>query len=95
MDQQTNPMPERGNGGSLIHLGAGQNEPQRINVAVNGMITKVKKITTTDEGKLQVVLETEGMDDDVIGHVKSMLTLQQTCLVQVHMVPVQRDLFDA
>jgi len=95
MDQQTNPMPERGNGGALIHLGAEQEVPQPINVAVHGMTTKVKKITTTDEGKLQVVLETEGMDDSTIGHVKSMLTLQQTCLVQVSMVPVQRDLFDA
>ena len=95
MDQHTNPMPERGNGGALIHLGAGQDEPQRINVSVNNMTTKVKKITTTDEGKLQVVLETEGMDDSTIGQVKAMLMLQQTCLVQVSMMPVQRDLFDA
>ncbi len=95
METQINPMPERGNGGALIHLGAGQVMPEPINASVNGMTTRVKKITTTDEGKLQVVLETEGMDDNIIGHVKSMLTLQQTCLVQVTMVPVQRDLFDA
>jgi hypothetical protein len=95
MNPQTNSTPDDGQGGALIHLGAGQETPAPINVTVEGMTTKVKKITTTDEGKLQVVLESEGMDDNTIGHVKTMLTLQQTCLVQVSMVPVQRDLFDA
>jgi len=64
-------------------------------VAVSDMVVKLKKITTTDEGKLQVVLETEGMDDSAIKGVQDMLTLQQTCMVMVSMVPLQRDLFDA
>jgi len=59
------------------------------------MTTKVKKITTTDEAKLQVVLETEGMDDEALEQIKSMLILQQSCLVKVSMVPVQQDMFDA
>ena len=34
---------------------------------------RIKKITTTDEGRLQVVLESEGMDNSAIGQVKDML----------------------
>lgn len=95
MDRRTESAPERETGGEIVHLGAGQERPRPIDARVDGMTVKVKKITTTDEGRLQVVLETEGMDDDVIGQVKSMLTLQQSCLVRVTMTPVQRDLFDA
>jgi hypothetical protein len=95
MDRRTDPAPERETGGEIVHLGAGRERPAPIDARVDGMTVKVRKITTTDEGRLQVVLETEGMDDAVIGQVKSMLTLQQSCLVRVTMTPVQRDLFDA
>ena len=78
----------------VIDLTAGQ-EPPVVQARVSGMTTKVKKITTTDEAKLQVVLETEGMDDEALEQIKSMLILQQSCLVKVSMVPVQRDIFDA
>ncbi len=66
-----------------------------INAKVNGIIMRVKKITTTDESKLQVVLETEGFDELTLDQLKDMLTLQQTCPVSVSMVPVQRDMFDS
>lgn len=66
-----------------------------ITARVDGMTTRIKRIQTTDEGKLQVVLEAEGMDDDALEQVKDMLVLQQSALVKVSMAPVQRDLFDA
>jgi len=78
----------------VIDLSAGQ-QPPVVHARVTGMTTKVKKITTTDEAKLQVVLETEGMDDEALEQIKAMLVLQQSCLVKVSMVPVQRDMFDA
>ncbi len=62
---------------------------------VTDYIMKVRKITTTDEAKVQVVLETEGASDESLEQLKAMLTLQQTCPVSVSMSPVQRDLFDA
>lgn len=78
----------------VIDLSAGQ-QPPEVNARVSGMTTRVKKITTTDEAKLQVVLETEGMDDEALEQIKEMLVLQQSCLVKISMVPVQRDMFDA
>ncbi len=66
-----------------------------IDAKVNGIIMRVKKITTTDESKLQVVLETEGFDELTLDQLKDMLTLQQTCPVKVSMAPVQRDMFDS
>lgn len=66
-----------------------------ITARVRDMTTRIKRIQTTDEGKLQVVLEAEGMDDDALEQVKDMLVLQQSALVKVSMAPVQRDLFDA
>lgn len=78
----------------VIAIGAERAEPPAT-VRVDDITTRIKKITTTDEGKLQVNLETEGMDDNAITQAKDMLSLQQTCLVTVSMAPVQRDLFDA
>lgn len=63
--------------------------------SVSGFMMKLKKITTTDEAKVQVVLETEGASEDSLNQLKSMLVLQQTCPVLVSMEPVQRDIFDA
>lgn len=81
-----------GNDSALIHISAdGQTLP--IEARVEDLTTKVKKITTTDEGKLQIVLEAEGMDYDALGQVKELLTLQQQSLVVVSMTPVQRELF--
>ena len=95
MSQHTNRAPDDETAGTtMIHIG-GKAAPQEPNVSVRDMVTKVKKITTTDEGRLQVVLETEAMDDNAIAQVKDMLVLQQACLVQVTMVPVQPELFDA
>ena len=87
MDTQTNDK-------RVIDLSAGQ-QPPKAEARVTGMTTKVKKITTTDDAKLQVVLETEGMDDEALAQIKEMLVLQQSCLVKVSMLPVQRDMFDA
>ena len=53
----------------VIDLNAGERPPE-VTARVRGMTTKVKKITTTDEAKLQVVLETEGMDDEALEQIK-------------------------
>lgn len=78
----------------LIHLGAEVEGPAQVTAKVEAITSKIKKVQTTDEGKLQVTLETEGLDDDAIGKVKEMLSLQQSTLVKVDMRPVQRELFN-
>lgn len=78
----------------VIELNPAERPPD-VTARVTGMTTKVKKITTTDDARLQVVLETEGMDDEALEQIKAMLVLQQSCLVKVSMVPLQMDLFDA
>jgi len=65
----------------------------QITARVTDLTAKVKRIQTTDEGKLQVVLEAVGLDDDAIGQVREMLVLQQACPVLVSMEAVQMDLF--
>lgn len=78
--------------GNMIHISPdGQTLP--VESRVDELTTKVKKITTTDEGKLQIVLETEGMDNDALAQVKELLVLQQSSLVQVSMQPTQQDIF--
>ncbi len=79
----------------IVTLNPANQVPVPVTARVHNLQAKIKKITTTDEGKLQVVLETEGMDDDAILQVKAMLVLQQTAMVRVTMDPVQQDLFDA
>jgi len=79
---------------AMIEIGAEHQAPP-VTARVSGMTMRVKKITATDDGKLQVTLETEGMDDHALAQVEAMLVLQQSCLVNVSMLPTQRDLFEA
>jgi hypothetical protein len=60
---------------------------------VEDLAAHVRRITTTDEGKLQIVLEGEGLDDPVIAKVRDLLQLQQD-LVLVTIRPAQGDLFN-
>lgn len=73
----------------------GKTDPKPITARVDDMTVRVKKITTTDDGKLNVTLESEGMSDEALENVKDMLVLQQAGIVKLSMLPVQRDLFDA
>lgn len=59
---------------------------------VEDLAAYVRRITTTDEGKLQIVLEGEGLDDPTIAKVRDLLQLQQD-LVLVTVRPAQGDLF--
>jgi len=88
----THATPETPRNDAMIHITAdGQTMP--VDARVDELTTKVKKITTTDEGKLQIVLEAEGMDHEALAQVKELLVLQQHSLVLVSMTPVQRELF--
>ncbi|RMG32498.1 MAG: hypothetical protein D6720_13205 [Gammaproteobacteria bacterium] len=42
---------------------------------------KVKQVVTTDESKLQIVLQAEGMDNEALDQVRELLLLQQACPV--------------
>lgn len=77
----------------LIRMNAGVR--MQLVERVSDLAARIKRIQTTDEGKLQVVLEAEGLDDAALSQVKDMLVLQQSCPVLVSMLPLQRDLFDA
>lgn len=75
-----------GQSGDLVALGSVESYPMRI-----------RKITTTDEAKTQVVLETEGASEESLAQLKNMLSLQQACPVLVSMEPVlsaQREMFE-
>ena len=77
----------------IIDLGKTDAKP--VTARVDEMTVRVKKITTTDEGKLSIALESEGMTDEALENVKDMLVLQQNGVVKLTMLPVQRDMFDA
>jgi len=77
-----------------IKLTPGAEGPAPISAEVSNLIARIKRLQTTDEGKLQVVLESEVLDDPALGQVREMLTLQQTTLVRVAMQAMQQRLFD-
>ena len=83
------------NESEIIELKPANQAPLVVTAKVRNLQVRIKKITTTDESKLQVVLETDGMDDNALAQVKSMLMLQQATPVLVSMDPVQPELFDA
>ncbi len=72
----------------------GDTEARPVTERVDSLIARVKKIVTTDEGKLQIHMETEGLSDESLANVKDMLVLQQAGMVAVSMKPLQRELFD-
>lgn len=76
----------------IIDLGK-PDEAVPVTARVTDLTAKVKRIQTTDEGKLQVVLEAVGLDDDALTQIREMLVLQQACPVLVSMEAVQADLF--
>ena len=78
----------------IIELNPANQAPLPVLARVRNLVASIKKITTSDEGKLQVVLESESMDDEALVQVKDMLVLQQASLVRVAMEPVQPGLFD-
>lgn len=60
--------------------------------SVDDLQARVKRIVTTDEGRLQIVLESEALSDEAILQVKNLLQLQQdTVFVSVR--AAQGDLF--
>lgn len=76
----------------IIDLG---NAPEMIRLdEVRDYVMRVKKITTTDEAKVQVVLETEGATPESLEQLKAMVSLQQACPVLVSMQPAQKELFN-
>jgi len=66
--------------------------PTRPLVPVRDLPARVKKITTTDEGRLQIVLEAESLGDQTIPKVQELLWLQQE-RVTASFAAVQGDLF--
>jgi len=85
-------MAEAARKDDIIDLGKPDAAVQ-ITARVTDLTAKVKRILTTDEGKLQVVIEAMGLDDDALGQIKEMLVLQQACPVLVSMEAVQMELF--
>lgn len=60
---------------------------------VQELPVRVKKVVTTDEAKLQVVLEADHLSDEAVEKVKHLLTLQQG-LVRATFDPAQGELFE-
>ena len=59
---------------------------------VEDLQARVKRIVTTDEGKLQIVLESEALSEEAIAKTQNLLQLQQdTVFVSVR--AAQQDLF--
>lgn len=71
-----------------------KSDPATLAASVERLLVRLKKITTTDDGKLALALEAEALDDESLAQVRDMLLLQQAGLVVLSMLPVQRDLFE-
>jgi len=54
--------------------------------SIRDLPVRVKKITTTDEGKLQITMEGEAMDNEDLEKVRDLLMIQQgDALVEIRM----------
>lgn len=66
---------------------------QPVNLGmVSQLPAMVRKITTTAEGKLQVIIEADALDSETISKVKGLLEMQQG-LTLIDFTPAQGDLF--
>jgi hypothetical protein len=81
------------NQGNTITIRPGLVELQRSD-DVTDLEARIKRITTSDDGKLQVLIECEYIDERGIEKVKTMLGLQRTEGVLVSMKVRQMDMFD-
>lgn len=61
---------------------------------VEQLVCTVKKVTTTDDGKVAISLETMNLSDEAMEQIKHMIVLQQASQVLVSMKQVQGDLFE-
>ncbi len=64
-----------------------------LSAPVRELPVRVKKVVTTDDGKLQVVLEAEALSSAATEKVKDLLSLQQG-LVLTTFEPAQGELFE-
>ena len=60
---------------------------------VEQLPAKIKKMVTTDEGKLQITLEADALDTETIQKIKGLLEMQQG-LTLIDFTPTQADLFN-
>lgn len=69
-------------------------EVEPISAHVSDLPVVLKKIATTDEGKLSITLDSEMLDEEHLSQVRDMLALQRSGVVLVSIDPAQRGLFD-
>ena len=76
----------------IHHTKAKSNGSSTILFNVDDLQARVKRIVSTDEGKIQITLESEALDELSITKAKNLLQLQQG-MVMVSIKPQQMDLF--
>lgn len=60
---------------------------------VRNFTARIKKISTTDDGKLAVQMEAEVLSEESLKNVRDMLALQQSGPVIITIEPIQQELF--
>lgn len=83
-----------------IDVGKDQGTGQGIDIdmlalKVNELPATIKKITTTEEGAIQIVFESKILDADHLRKARELLGLQRSGNVLVSIDPIQQDMFDA
>jgi len=56
---------------------AGGTTAARSFIAVDDLACRLKKITTTDEGKVAIAVELEAQDDDTLEQIRDLIRVQQ------------------
>ena len=56
---------------------AGGTTAARPFIAVDDLACRLKKITTTDEGKVAIAIELEAQDDDTLEQIRDLIRVQQ------------------
>lgn len=66
-----------------------------LGLKVHELPATIKKITTTEEGAIQIVFESKILDSEHLRKARELLGLQRSGNVLVSIDPIQQDLFDA
>jgi hypothetical protein len=75
--------------------GKGGLEIDLMALKVHELPATIKRITTTEEGAIQIVFESKILDADHLRKARELLGLQRSGNVLVSIEPIQQDLFDA
>ncbi len=75
-----------------IDIQNSSNEDIPLPDRVDDLPVSLRKITSSDDGKVQLVFEAEALSDEGLANLKGLISIQQQCKAFLSLEPAQKDL---